>query len=206
MLVGLIITALGLASCALPNLGMSPVATLPFAVNQIVPKLSLGTAVFIQHVVFFLLTALLLRKDFKLFQILQLPCSFLFGYFVDLWELLLRELVLDTYFSRALVFLFGCVVSSLGFSLIYLSKVALEANTAFVTALSLRAGKPYGTIKTLTDVFIVLLSAVLSLVFLHTIAGIREGTVIAALIIGPIAGFFNKHLAKYNGFFTHDIL
>lgn len=202
MLLGLIVTALGLAICVRPDLGISPITTLPYALNQVIPSLSLGTFVFLQHVVFFILTVLLLRRDFKPFQILQLPCSFLFGYFVDLWGLLLRGVTPEAYWARILLLLIGCVIVALGFSLIYTSHVALEANTAFLNSLSLRTGKPYGTLKILTDVIIVVLAAAVALIFLHKIVGIREGTIIAALIVGPIAGFFNKRLARVERFFT----
>ena len=202
MIVGLIVTALGLAVCVRADLGISPITTLAYALNRAFPTLSLGTYVFFQHVVFFILTVVLLRKDFKPFQLLQLPCSFLFGYFVDFWEILLRSLTFDSYFARILLLLVGCVIVAFGFSMSYTSRVALEANTAFLNAFSLRSGKPYSTLKTLTDVLIVVLAAAVALIFLHTIVGIREGTIIAAVIIGPIAGFFNKRLAGMERFFT----
>lgn len=202
MIVGLIVTALGLAVCVRADLGISPITTLVFALNKAFPSLTLGTYVFFQHIVFFILTVVLLRKDFKPFQLLQLPCSFLFGYFVDFWEILLRSLAFHSYLARILLLLIGCVIVALGFSLSFTSRVALEANTAFLNAFSLRIGKPYSTLKTLTDVLIVVMAAVVGLIFLRAIVGIREGTVVAALIVGPIAGFFNKHLAKLEHFFT----
>lgn len=202
MIIGLIIVAFGLAVCVQPDLGISPITTLAFALNRVIPSVTLGTFVFLQHLVFFILTVALLRKDFKPFQLLQLPCSFLFGYFVDFWEILLRGLPLDTYISRIVVLLIGCVFVALGFSLVYTSGVALEANTAFINALCRRTGKTYGTLKTLTDVIIVIMAAAVALICLHTIVGIREGTVIAALIIGPIAGFFNKKIVFLQKFFT----
>ena len=202
MLIGLTVTALGLAVCVRADLGISPITTLAFALNKAFPTLTLGTYVFFQHIIFFILTVVLLRKDFKPFQLLQLPCSFLFGYFVDFWEILLRNLALSGYAARVLLLLVGCVIVGLGFSLSFTSRVPLEANTAFLNAFSLRSGKPYSTLKTLTDVLIVVMAAVVGLVFLRTIVGIREGTVIAALIIGPIAGFFNKRLSRAEQFFT----
>lgn len=201
MLIGLIVTALGLAICVRADLGISPITTLAFALNKAFPSLTLGTYVFFQHIVFFILTVVLLRKDFKPFQLLQLPCSFLFGYFVDFWEILLRSLTLTSYVARILLLLVGCVIVALGFSLSFTSRVALEANTAFLNAFSLRIGKPYSTLKTLTDVLIVVMAAGVGLIFLRTIVGIREGTVVAALIVGPIAGFFNKRLAGMERFF-----
>ena len=194
MLIGLIVTALGLAVCVRPDLGISPITTLPYALSYVVPSLSLGTFVSLQHLVFFILTVALLRKDFKPFQILQLPCAFVFGSCVDLWGLLLGSLTPDTYIERILLLLLGCVIVAFGFSLIFTSRVALEANTAFLNALALRTGKPYGALKTISDVVIVVLAAAVALIFLHKIVGIREGTILAALLVGPIAGFFNRRL------------
>ena len=202
MLFGLIVTALGLAICVRPDLGISPITTLPYALSHVVPALSLGTFVSLQHLVFFILTVLLLRRDFKPFQILQLPCAFVFGYFVDLWGLLLEAFTPSAYWARILMLLAGCVVVALGFSFIFTSGVALEANTAFLNALALRTGKPYGTLKIISDIVIVLLAAAVSLIFLHQIVGIREGTILAALLVGYIAGFFNRRLVWLERFFT----
>ena len=202
MMFGMFITALGVAVCVRPDLGISPVTTLPFALHQIVPTLSLGTFVFFQNIVFLILTALLLGKQFKLNQLLQIPCSFLFGAFVDLWNALLPDNTPELYIVRLFLLLAGCVIVALGFSLIVLSGVAIESNTAAINALAYRTGKPYGTMKTAGDVTIVALAAVISLLFLHTVVGIREGTVIAALIIGPIAGFFNRRLSGMKRLFT----
>ena len=195
MIFGMFVTALGVAVCVRPNMGISPVTTLPFALHQIIPGLSLGTFVFFQNLVFLLLTALLMGKEFKPNQLLQIPCSFLFGAFVDFWNALLPGGAPALYITRLILLLLGCAVVALGFSLIVLSGVAIESNTAVINALAYRAGKPYGTMKTVGDVTIVALAAIVSLMFLRTIAGIREGTVIAALIIGPIAGFCKKRLA-----------
>lgn len=202
MIFGLIITALGLAVCVETDLGISPITTLAYTLNTVVPAISLGTFTFFQHLVFFALTVILLRRDFRPYQLLQVPCSLLFGVFLDIWKFLLDGTVPSNYAVRFLVLLLGCVIVSIGFSLIFTSGVALEANTAFLNALSLRTGKPYGTLKMISDIVIVVLAASVALIFLHKIVGIREGTVIAALIIGPIAGFFNKRLAVMERFFT----
>lgn len=201
MIIGLFVTALGVAVCVRPNMGISPIVTLAYAMHNIVPSLSLGTFAFFQNVLFLILTAVLLGKHFKLNQLLQLPCSFLFGAFVDFWEILLRGPVPALYPVRLLLLLLGSTVIAFGFSIIVTSGVAIESNTAFTNALSFRTGKPYGTMKTAGDVTIVVLAAIVSLIFLHTVVGIREGTVIAALIIGPIAGFFKKRLTGLEKFF-----
>jgi uncharacterized membrane protein YczE len=43
----------------------------------------------------------------------------------------------------------------------------------------------------------VIIAAVLSVVFLGYLAGVREGTIISAIIIGPIVRLLKTHLDKY---------
>lgn len=202
MIFGLLITALGLALCVETDLGISPITTLAYVMSNVAPAVSLGAFTFLQHLIFFTLMVLLLRRDFRPYQLLQIPCSFLFGAFLDFWEFVLRGSVPSVYAVRLLFLLLGSAIVALGFSFIFTSRVALEANTAFLNALVLRTGKPYSMLKTISDVIIVVIAAAVSLIFLHKIIGIREGTVIAALIIGPIAGFFNRRLTGMERFFV----
>ena len=54
--------------------------------------------------------------------------------------------------------------------------------------------KEFGTMKITFDVTMTLAAAALSFVFMSHLAGVREGTVIAALLVGAIARFIGKHL------------
>lgn len=204
MLFGLFVTAFGLASCVKADMGISPITTLSNALNHIVPVISLGTFLFFQSLVFFILTVLLLRREFKLYQLLLLPCSFLLGWFVDLAKLMLAGLPLPNYMAQAAVLLVGCIFVGLGFSLMICSGVSLDTNTAFLNALCYRTGKPYSRLKIGTDLMIVALAALVSLAFAHRVIGIREGTIAAAVLIGTIAGFFNRHLYWLEKFFTSE--
>jgi hypothetical protein len=114
---------------------------------------------------------------------------------VDLWEWIIGTDAPATYPGRLALMLLSVVVVGLGFSFVVTSGLPLDSNTAFVNALVIRTGKPYHKLKVLTDVIIVALAATTALIFLHRIVGIREGTLVAAIFVGYVAGFFNKHLA-----------
>ena len=43
----------------------------------------------------------------------------------------------------------------------------------------------------------VLIAAILSIIFLGYLAGVREGTIISAIIIGPIVKVLKKYLDPY---------
>ncbi|MCD8212272.1 MAG: DUF6198 family protein [Oscillospiraceae bacterium] len=200
MLAGVFVTAFGLALCVKADLGISPLTTLPNVLNTIVPGISLGTFTFLQHTLFFILTILLLRRDFKPFQLLILPSSFVFGFFIDLSELILEPLPVPNYFVQFLILVISLFIVGLGFSMIINSGVALDANTVFVNSLSLRTGKSYSVLKVITDVTCVAISAAVGLIFLHRIVGIREGTVIMAVFTGFVVGLYNRLLCRVEPF------
>ena len=52
----------------------------------------------------------------------------------------------------------------------------------------------FGRVKVMTDVGLVLLAVVTSLVMAHKIIGVREGTVVAALGVGLLVSLINTRL------------
>ncbi len=77
---------------------------------------------------------------------------------------------------------------------------------AFERTVARLVGKEYSQIRTITDITMSLIAAVLCLVFLHALVGVREGTVIAALITGNIVKLYTRHLTglteRLNRFFA----
>ena len=60
-------------------------------------------------------------------------------------------------------------------------------------------GQPFPRIKVSFDVTLVALSVLLSVLFLHGLYGVREGTVAAALCVGMVSKFLNPRLQKAAG-------
>lgn len=63
-------------------------------------------------------------------------------------------------------------------------------------ALEIRTGKTMSTMKICFDWFVVLVSVVLSWVFLKEIRGIREGTLIAAFGVGLFIKLYTRLFGK----------
>lgn len=59
-------------------------------------------------------------------------------------------------------------------------------------AISLTTGKRYENVKIFFDVLYIILASVISLVFTGKLQGVREGSVIAAVLIGNIIKLYNK--------------
>ena len=191
---GLWILAFGIALSVNSNLGVSPVSSLPYAVSRIL-NISLGNCTTIVYTVYILLQMVLLGGKFQPALLLQLVFSTIFGYFVDTAKLLLGDFCLPTYFGQ-LAMLAASVVL-IGFSLVLYIDVNLAPMPAegLVGCIAGKTGKPFSSIKTLFDCTSVLVAVVLSFVFLGKLDGIREGTVITALLVGRMMGMLRKYLS-----------
>ena len=74
---------IGVALTKHGELGVSPISSVANVVSIKFPFLSFGTWLTISNCVLLLGQVLLLRKNFQPIQLLQIPLSFLFGYFTD---------------------------------------------------------------------------------------------------------------------------
>lgn len=138
---------------------------------------------------------LILRRDFKLIQLLQLPLSFIFGYFVDFAMWLVSPLIVTNYFMRIILIFIGVVILALGVSLSVIANVILNSGEAFVKAISDTLKQEFGVVKSFVDCLCVLTALILSLIFFDfNIVGIREGTIIVALLTGLFVRFFIKRI------------
>ncbi len=140
---------------------------------------------------------LLLRKNFKPIQLLQVPLSFLFGYFTDFGMFLVSFIPADLYPVRLVLVIAGVAVLGFGIALAVIADVIMNSGEAFVKAVADTAHKDFGNIKILFDVSNVALSVILSLIlFNFRIVGTREGTLIAALCTGLFVKLFRALLQK----------
>ena len=188
---------LGVALTKHGELGVSPISSVANVVSLKFTFFSFGTWLTVSNCVLLLGQVLLLRKNFKPIQLLQIPLSFLFGYFTDFGLWLVGRIPNDTYVIQLLLVLGGIVVLGFGITLGVIADVILNSGEAFVKALSDVTKKDFGNTKIVFDVSWVLLSVVLSLVFFDgKLLGTREGTVISAVLVGVTVKLFRPLLQK----------
>lgn len=196
-IISLFFSALGVAVTKHGELGVSPISSVANVMSYQFPALSLGTWLIVWNCVLILGQILLLRRNFQLIQLLQIPLSFLFGYFTDFGMWCVSAIPVHTYAARIVMILAGVTILGFGVSLSVIANVIMNSGEAFVKAVSDITGGNFGNIKVGFDVSCVLLALVLSLIFFDfTIVGTREGTVISALCTGLVVKFFQKHLQQ----------
>ena len=192
---GLWVLAVGIALSVNCKLGVSPVSSLPYVLSQIV-NVSLGTCTTIVYSVYILAQMVMTRK-FQPMLLLQLVFSTLFGYFVDAAKFLLGNFCLPTYFGQ-LVMLAASILL-IGFSLVlYIDvKIAPMPAEGLVGCIAEKTGKPFSNMKTMFDCASVAAAIVLSLLFLGKLSGIREGTILTALLAGRMMGLLRKWIGPW---------
>ena len=101
------------------------------------------------------------------------------------------------YASQMLLLLISCVVVAFGVLLEIQTEVVYLPADGVIVAISKVIKKEFASVKPFVDTSMVIMAVILSLVFLGYVAGFREGTIISAIIIGPIVKFLKKHLDSY---------
>lgn len=192
-LIGLFINSLGVSLITKANLGTSPISSIPYVLSLNFP-FTLGQFTIAFSLLLILIQLVILRRNFKAEHLLQIPISILFGYFIDLTMVMLFFVNPQTYLSSVVYLLIGCVILGFGVYTEVLANVAMLPGESFVRAVSYTWKTEFGSTKVAFDVSLTVIAAVLSLLFAHRLDGVREGTIIAALLVGFIARLFGRWL------------
>ena len=193
-LIGLFINSLGVSLITKANLGTSPISSIPYVLSLNFP-LTFGEFTIAFSLALIVIQLIILRRNFKLEHLLQIPISILFGYFIDLTMVLLFFIQPQNYLLSLVYLLIGCVILGFGVYTEVLANVAMLPGESFVRAVSSTWKTEFGSTKVAFDASLTIIAAILSLLFTHRLNGVREGTIIAALLVGFIARLFGRKMA-----------
>ena len=187
---GLFMMGLGIAMSTRPRLGTSPITSLPYVTTMFIPW-TLGVATIVVNVLFILAQAAILKRRFTLRYLVQLPMLFLFGFFIDLGMWITSFWTPELYVLRLIENVIGCAFIASGIFLQLRADITMMPGDSLIRVISEEFHFPFGTVKICFDCFIVLSAVLFSLCFLHTVEGVREGTVLAALLVGTFIKALN---------------
>ena len=160
-LIGLFVNALGVSLVTKASLGTSPISSIPYVLSLNFP-FTLGNFTIVFSILLIVLQILILRKNFKLENILQIPVSIAFGYFIDLTMYLLFWINPQNYFVKMIALLAGCLVLGLGVYLEVLADVVMLPGESFVRAIVQTWNTNFGTTKIVFDSSMAIIAGVLS--------------------------------------------
>lgn len=193
---GLFLLAIGVNISKSAQLGISPVSAIPYAI-ELIWSIDLGRATLIFNILLIAAQIALLRKDYKPVQLLQIVCTYLFGFFITYTSrnYLLAWIPLPSSYIIKLLYLFvSIIIIGIGVSFYLLPNLVPLPAEGFMNAIVKKSNNKYkfANVKVAVDSSMVLVSAVLSIIFLGGLKSVREGTVLAALLIGKVVGFIFK--------------
>lgn len=204
LFVGISLMSIGIALAKLAQLGTSPISSIPNVMSYITP-LSIGNLTMIFMVLMIFLQMVILR-EVNLPIILQIVPGLAFGglidVFVDVFTNLGLPALMGHYLEQLAFTLLGMVVLSLGVFFEVNSRSILMPGEGLVVALSLRTKKPFGKLKMYTDLTMVAVALVISLLYFQGLVGIREGTIIAALFTGRLVTLYSPLIPWVDRFTT----
>lgn len=204
LFVGISLMSIGIALAKLAQLGTSPISSNPNVMSYITP-LSIGNLTMIFMVLMIFLQMVILR-EMNLPIILQIVPGLAFGglidVFVDVFTNLGLPALMGHYLEQLAFTLLGMVVLSLGVFFEVNSRSILMPGEGLVVALTLRTKKPFGKLKMYTDLTMVAVALVISLLYFQGLVGIREGTIIAALFTGRLVTLYSPLIPWVDRFTT----
>lgn len=209
-LLGLVIIAVGINIAKLSALGISPVSSIPRAV-EVIWGFSLGNATQIVYCVLIVLQIIVLRKKFKPVNLLGIVVAIGFGFIVDFFgvnpakpgHLLAFMPKPESYIMKLVYILSSLVIIAIGVFMYLRPKWVPMPAEGLAGAISQITKKPFGDCKTAVDTSMIATALILQLIFMggiHSFARddvvVREGTILSAVCIGQIVKLLTRFLAK----------
>lgn len=193
-ILGVFLLALASVLSIKSKLGVSPISSLPFSLTK-VSNLSLGIASTTLFIFYVIMQIIILKRDFKKIQLLQIIFAILFGQLVNFFNIII-DVNLEGYFIRIALFIASLFISAMGVFLTITANIVPVAPDGLTNVISSKINKDFGKVKIYFDCTIVGLS-LLILIFLNkNLEGIGIGTLLAAIFVGRIVYFINKNFKE----------
>lgn len=193
LLAGLFVNGLGVSFITKAGLGTSPITSIPYTLSLgFTPTVGMFTLVF--NIFLVILQVILLRRNFQLQNLLQLPIIALFSFFIDLTMSLLGFMRPETYAMKVVSLIVGCLILGFGVFMEMVANVAMLPGEATVRAVSDVFSTDFGKTKIAFDSSMTVIAAILSFIMFRHLDGVREGTIVAAILVGFIARLFKKYI------------
>lgn len=188
------IQSAGIALVVKSLLGTSPISSLPYVLSLILP-FTFGQTTFAVNMLFVVFELLMLRRNFPAVFWLQIPVTIVFGLCIDFFTALFT-IVPEAYPLKIALCIIGTALVALGVAGQGVADVLMLAGEGAVYTFAHQFHIDFGKVKVGNDISLVIIAAIVSALTMGTIEGIREGTLISALLTGIIARFYLRHLSR----------
>lgn len=188
-IIGLVILSLGIDLNTKANLGVAPVVSVPYSISVITGYL-LGIVTFFYYVFLIFLQILIKKKDFKIWQLLQIPCALLTSAGMQFFDNIIPA---SKSICTGILFLIGAVfLTAIGAGVVVAMDIVPNPADGLAVAVGELFGKDYGFGKNMVDIISMLIALLFGWIFTRSILAIGIGTVVSMIFIGRIASLFRN--------------
>jgi len=191
LVLGLFILALGVSVSVKANLGVTPISCVPYVFSLGTP-FTLGQLTIAFNTLFMALQVAILRRKYSPLQLLQLPAVAILGYCIDFTLALLSGLSPSGYVMQLCMLLASCMLIAFGVLLVVKADITYIPGDGLILVIADTFRKDFGKTKMCFDCTMVLIGTSSSFILLGKLAGIREGTFLAALLVGSLIQIYNR--------------
>ena len=203
--VGLILLAAGTALMERADLGISMVVAPAYLIHlklvTVLPFYSFGMSEYVFQA--FLIAALaLILKKFKRGFIFSFATAVIYGFMLDGLMSLAALIPAEGLLVRVPIYAAGVVICAAGVAMLFKTYIPPEAYELFVKEIAAKTGRDVSLVKTVYDIASCAVGVALSFAFFGfgVFKGVKWGTLICALVNGPIIGAFSKLYDRAFGF------
>lgn len=191
MILGLMLMSIGVALSKLASLGTSPIASIPNVLSFLTP-LQIGQASLMFLILLVFLEAAVLRRNFSWKNLIQLIPAMLFSLGIDFFVHFLRFLTPRYYWEQLLLTLISVFILALGVFFEVNSRLFVMPGEGISLAIAFMQNRAFSKVKIVIDIGMVIIAIVLAFLGRHQLVGVREGTIIAAILTGQCVSFLEK--------------
>ena len=190
-IVGILLVYSAVAFAIKAGIGVLPVDAAITSIATLI-GMKVGTFSMLFHGSFFLGQIAIEKKDFRKTELLQLLYITLGGSVLNfILYTVLKNVAFAFYPLRLIVCVLAFAVSAFGCTLVLETHLMRTPMEGCIQLLAERMGTTMGKLRQKIDIVLVIVSVAITLIF-GVEWTLREGTVIAALLFGPMMDFWKK--------------
>jgi uncharacterized membrane protein YczE len=192
-LVGMTILSLGIVLNTKSSFGVTPIISVAYALS-IIHKWNFGNASFVMYCVLAAIEYAFKGKNFRLYDLLQIPLSIVVTRFFNLFGAILPDVT--SLPARITCLILGIALTGIGAAMNVNARLVPNPGDGIVQAISDRLGKRMGNVKNVFDIFCVALTLLIGLLSTGRPVGIGIGTVAAMIGVGRFMYLYNSLFRK----------
>ena len=211
-LFGIVFVALGVTICSKADLGVSMIAAPAFIVSEAALHLSSFFSVGVTEYIiqgFMLIIMCIIVGRFNWRYLLAFAVAVLYGYTLDLFLWLFKDICFDTALLRWVMLIVGDIITAFGVACFFKTYMPLQVYELFVAEIADRFNITIARVKSAFDISLLVISVLLTLFLFGDINtfdwssvgtasfhSIGLGTLVTTIINSPIIALMSKLIDK----------